>query len=72
MLKADSDATVVIRMLNTSLAIIDSAGYRFLLFFQKSKTFKFEKYLNSSGDSSKYDPMQTFHFDYHQIHLKIF
>ena len=54
MLKADSDATMVIGMLNTSEAVTDSAGHRFLLFFQKPKISKFGKYLNSSGDSSKY------------------
>ena len=62
MLKADSDATVVIRMLNTSEAITDSAGHRFLLFFQKSKISKFKKYLNSSGDSSKYWSNEDFSF----------
>ena len=62
MLKADSDATMVIGMLNTSEAIIDSAGHRFLLFFLKSKTSKFEKYLNSSGDSSKYWSNAAFSF----------
>jgi len=54
MLKADSDATIVIGMLNKSLAMIDKSEKRWLLLFHHSRASILSVISASNVGSSKY------------------